>query len=172
MLCYIWFRALNIICKYFRGAIAECKFTVAEVDTFRINIVPPLFSWTCHSVTSERRSAWVSEGGTLVSSGVFIWKYILRVVQQPAVPWVVLTRGLASICGFIQNVRMKGIQNKKFISWKLIIIHVSGLCHRKGQLWKFYFMAGLHACATWWPSVDSVTMSTPQKLVQCVLWLA
>jgi hypothetical protein len=33
---------------------------------------------------------------------------------------------------------MKGIQNKKFISQKLIAIHVSGLCHQKGKLWKFF----------------------------------
>jgi hypothetical protein len=37
----------------------------------------------------------------------------------------------------IQTVWMKGIQNKKFISRKLIVIHVSGLCHWKGKLWKF-----------------------------------
>jgi hypothetical protein len=34
------------------------------------------------------------------------------------------------------SVRMKGIQNKKFISRKLTLIHVSGLYHRKGKLWK------------------------------------
>jgi hypothetical protein len=34
----------------------------------------------------------------------------------------------------IQSVQMKGIQNKKFISRELIVVHVSGLCHRKGKL--------------------------------------
>jgi hypothetical protein len=36
----------------------------------------------------------------------------------------------------------------------------------------FSFMPGLHMCASWWPSVSSEMMSTPQELVQCVLWLA
>jgi hypothetical protein len=35
---------------------------------------------------------------------------------------------------YTQGVQMKGIQNKKFISQKLIVIHVSGLCHQKGKL--------------------------------------
>jgi hypothetical protein len=34
----------------------------------------------------------------------------------------------------IQSVRMKDIQNKKFISRKLIVVHVSCLCRRKGKL--------------------------------------
>jgi hypothetical protein len=34
----------------------------------------------------------------------------------------------------MQNVRMKGIQNTKYISRKLIVIQLSGLCHRKGKL--------------------------------------
>lgn len=42
--------------------------------------------------------SWVSEGGTHMSSDIFIWKYIPCEVKQPAVPWVVLIRGLASIC--------------------------------------------------------------------------
>jgi hypothetical protein len=43
-----------------------------------------------------------------------------------------------------QGVRMKGIENKKkmYIS-ELIVIHVSGLCHRKGKFWKFFFHASL-----------------------------
>jgi hypothetical protein len=35
-----------------------------------------------------------------------------------------------------------------------------------------FFMAGLRACANWWPSASSVTVSTPREQVQCVLWLA
>jgi hypothetical protein len=38
---------------------------------------------------------------------------------------------------------MKGIQNEKFISRKLIVIHVSSLCHWKGKLCKFFFHAEL-----------------------------
>jgi hypothetical protein len=38
----------------------------------------------------------------------------------------------------IPGVRMKCIQNKKFISRKLIVIHVSALCHRKEKLRKFF----------------------------------
>jgi hypothetical protein len=34
---------------------------------------------------------------------------------------------------------MKGIQNKIFLSRKVISIHVSGLCHRKGKPCKFSF---------------------------------
>jgi hypothetical protein len=40
----------------------------------------------------------------------------------------------------ILGVRMKGIQTKETVSRKLI---VSGLCHRKGKLWKFSFHARL-----------------------------
>jgi hypothetical protein len=36
----------------------------------------------------------------------------------------------------------------------------------------FFFMPGLRACASCWPSASSVTISTPQEQVQCVLWLA
>jgi hypothetical protein len=38
---------------------------------------------------------------------------------------------------YIQDVRMEGIQNSKCVT------HVSGLCHRKGKLWKFFFRARL-----------------------------
>jgi hypothetical protein len=38
---------------------------------------------------------------------------------------------------------MKGIQNKKIISRKVIVIHVSGLCHRKGKPCNFFFHARL-----------------------------
>jgi hypothetical protein len=38
----------------------------------------------------------------------------------------------------IQGVWMKGIQNKKIISRKLIVLHISGLCHRKGKLKDFF----------------------------------
>jgi hypothetical protein len=38
---------------------------------------------------------------------------------------------------------MKGIQNEKCISRKLIVVHVSGLFHRKGKVCKFFFHAGL-----------------------------
>jgi hypothetical protein len=37
---------------------------------------------------------------------------------------------------------MKGIQNKKCLSRRLIVIHVSGLCHQKGKL-KVFFNARL-----------------------------
>jgi hypothetical protein len=69
---------------------------------------------------------------------------------------------------FHANVRI----NKRCVSRKLIVIHISGLCQRKGKLWKFFFRPGLRACTSWWPLVSSVTMSTPQEQVQCVLWLA
>jgi hypothetical protein len=36
----------------------------------------------------------------------------------------------------------------------------------------FFFQAQLNTCASRWPSVSSVTMSTPQEQVQCVLRLA
>jgi hypothetical protein len=44
-------------------------------------------------------------------------------------------------CGETINGWMKGIQNKKCISET--VIHVSGLCHRKGKLWKYFFHARL-----------------------------
>jgi hypothetical protein len=34
---------------------------------------------------------------------------------------------------------VEGIQNKKFTSRKLIVIHISGLCQRKRKLWTFLF---------------------------------
>jgi hypothetical protein len=74
---------------------------------------------------------------------------------------------------FIQGVRMKAIQNTKFISQKLIVMHVCSLHHWKEKLLKVFFsMVSLYACASWWPSATSVTMSTPLEYVQCVLWLA
>jgi hypothetical protein len=36
------------------------------------------------------------------------------------------------------GVRMKGIQNKKFITRKLFVVHVSGLCDRKRKPWKLF----------------------------------
>jgi hypothetical protein len=36
---------------------------------------------------------------------------------------------------------------------------------------KDFFMPGVRAYASWWPSVSSGTMSTPQEQVQCLLWL-
>jgi hypothetical protein len=61
---------------------------------------------------------------------------------------------------------------KKIISRTLIVIHVSGLYHRKWKLWKFLFIPGLRTCASLWPSATSVMMSTPQEHVQLLLWLA
>jgi hypothetical protein len=51
----------------------------------------------------------------------------------------------------MQDVRMKGIQNKTFISLNLILIHVSGLWHRKGQLWKFFHarLTRMRQLVTW-----------------------
>jgi hypothetical protein len=41
-----------------------------------------------------------------------------------------------------------------------------------GRKTESFFMPGLHTCTSWWPSMSSVTMSTPQEQVQWVLWLA
>jgi hypothetical protein len=82
------------------------------------------------------------------------------------------TQTTLHIVCYIQGVWMKGIQNKKCIYQKLIVIHVSGLYHRKGKLRTFSFMPGLCAGASWWPLASSVTMSTAQEQVQCVFGLA
>jgi hypothetical protein len=50
-------------------------------------------------------------------------------------------------CNIYTGVQMEGIQNKKCISRKLIVIHVSDLCHRKGKLKVFSFPAYAHAPA-------------------------
>jgi hypothetical protein len=50
--------------------------------------------------------------------------------------------------------------------------HVCGLCHRKENTESFFFPCLSHAHAPAGPSASSVTMSTLQEQVQCVLWLA
>jgi hypothetical protein len=37
---------------------------------------------------------------------------------------------------------------------------------------KVFFMPGLQACTSWWPSVSSVTLSTLHEQAQCMVWLA
>jgi hypothetical protein len=41
----------------------------------------------------------------------------------------------------VQGVRIKGMYSKESVFQKLVAIPVSGLCHRKGKLWKFFFYA-------------------------------
>jgi hypothetical protein len=65
---------------------------------------------------------------------------------------------------------MKGIQNKKCLSRKLIVVHVFDLCIGKENSDNFF--PGLCTWASLWPSISSVMMSIPQEHVQSVLWLA
>ena len=53
--------------------------------------------------------------------------------------------GLAAGWYPVRGVRMKCIQNKNLLSQKLIFIHLSGLCHRKGKLNFFSSTAYVHS---------------------------
>jgi hypothetical protein len=63
---------------------------------------------------------------------------------------LVLKKSLSPIPSYygikIPGVRMKGIQNKKFKSRKLIVIHVSSLCRCKEKLWEFFHARLMRMC--------------------------
>jgi hypothetical protein len=60
---------------------------------------------------------------------------------------------------------MKGIQNKKFTSRKLIVIHVSRLCHQKGKL-KVFFSCPAYAHANFTVDMLERTDVSPDFLRQ------
>jgi hypothetical protein len=127
--------------------------------TFRNSLVPYGEEWF---PTAKPAQVW---GPSLVGCLWLLIQYIMsypdaRRLSPLSATWtraILCPQGPASNCSndftvWNPGVHEKGIQNKKIISRKLTVIHVSGLCHRKGKRWNFFFISGLRVCgATFLP---------------------
>jgi hypothetical protein len=110
-----------------------------------------------------------------VMLSIFFWvkyKIVCNIPNNCGIKFSILSWRSQEWYVAIQSVRMKGIQNKKnYISETNCHTRIRFMSSERKTL-KIFFMPGLRACASWWPSAGSKMMSTQQEQVQCVLWLA